>query len=94
MLDELGVAYRYREYREEPLTMAELREVLELLGKEPRELLRPKEAKALGIADDLPDAELLEAMAGQPTLVQRPIAILGGRAIIARPADTLSAFLA
>ncbi|MFT5733111.1 MAG: arsenate reductase, partial [Planctomycetota bacterium] len=48
MLDELGVPYRYREYRDEPLTAAELTRTLELLGLEPHELLRPRESKEAG----------------------------------------------
>lgn len=85
--------YRYREYRDEPLSEAELRDVFAKLGAAPRELLRAREAKSLEIGDDASDDELIAAMAKHPTLVQRPIAIDGDRAILARPADLLRDFI-
>lgn len=68
-------------------------DVLGRLGMEPKDLLRPKEAAAAGLSKDTPPEELLEAMAAEPTLVQRPIALLGERALLARPADLLTSFL-
>lgn len=85
--------FRYREYREEPLDEGELREILGRLGVGPRELLRPKEAKAQGIDGALSDDELIGRMAAHPTLVQRPIALLGDRALLARPETLLPEFL-
>ena len=93
MLEELDVPYRYREYLDEPLTEDELRNILGKLEMAPRELLRPREANTLEISDDLADDELIERMAAAPTLVQRPIALLGDRALLARPADELRAFV-
>ena len=93
MLDELGVSYRYREYRDEPLTVEELGRTLELLGLEPHELLRPREAKEAGLGPATGAQVLLEAMAKQPTLIQRPIFTNGERALLARPADALREFL-
>lgn len=89
----MGVPYTYREYREQPLSADELRDVLAMLNMGPRDLLRAKEAQAHGIGEDVDGDALLEAMANEPTLVQRPIAIQGGRAILARPADLLTEFL-
>ncbi|MFT6108286.1 MAG: arsenate reductase [Planctomycetota bacterium] len=94
MLDELGVPYRYREYRDEPLTAAELTRTLELLGLEPHELLRPRESKEAGFGPETGAQELLKAMVEQPTLIQRPIFTNGERALLARPADTLRGFVA
>ena len=93
MLEDLGVEYVYREYRDDPLTADELRDTLRLLGMAPRDLLRPKESRANGITEELDDDVLIEAMAAEPTLVQRPIAIQDGRALLARPADKLREFL-
>lgn len=73
--------------------MEELREVLGLLGVGPREILRARDAKKEGIDDALGDDELIERMAETPTLVQRPIAILGDRAVLARPETLLRDFL-
>ena len=93
MLDEMGVHYRYREYREEPLSLDELQATLRLLDMQPHELLRPKESAAAGLGADSDPHEILQAMTETPTLIQRPIMTNGERAILSRPADLLVAFL-
>ena len=93
MLDELGVPYRYREYRDEPLSVEELKATLGLLGLQPHELLRPRESAAAGLGAESGSTVLLEAMAQDPTLIQRPIMTNGTRAILSRPADLLVEFL-
>ncbi len=89
----MGVSYRYREYRDEPLSVDELKATLGLLGLEPHELLRPRESAAAGIGADTEGGLILEAMAKDPTLIQRPIMTNGTRAILSRPADLLVSFL-
>lgn len=93
MLEELGLAYTYREYRDEPLSAAEIRAVLERLGKSAGEMLRPKEGAAAGLSPADPEEVLVGAMAKEPTLLQRPIALMGERAFLARPADLLRGWL-
>jgi arsenate reductase len=90
LLDEKAIPYRYREYTREPLTEEEIREILRLLGIPARDLLRTKDPAyaELGLADQ-PDAELIRAMARHPTLVQRPIGRLPGKAVLGRPAERL-----
>ena len=85
--------FRYREYREDPLDADELRSVLSLLGVGPRDVLRPKEAKALGIGPEVDGDALVVRMAQSPTLLQRPIVVRGDRAIVARPETLLQSFL-
>lgn len=85
--------YRYREYREDPLDADELRSVLSLLGVGPRDVLRPKEAKALGIGPEVDGDALVARMVESPTLLQRPIVVRGDRAIVARPETLLRSFL-
>lgn len=94
MLNDRGVSYRYREYREEPLDAAEIRDVLALLELEAHELLRPKEAAAAELGSSTPADEIIAAMCEQPTLIQRPILTDGQRAVLARPADLMVPFLA
>lgn len=89
----MGLSYRYREYRDEPLSVNELKETLALLGLQPHELLRPKESAAAGLDSQTDGAAILEAMALDPTLVQRPILTNGKRAVLSRPADLLVPFL-
>jgi len=94
LLDDHGIEYHYREYREEPLDEAELREVFDLLGLEPAELLRKRDkANAeLGLTGNEPADELIRHMAEQPTLLQRPIGIRAGRAVVGRPIENLLAW--
>ena len=91
MLDEKGIPYRYREYTKEPLSEAEIREALRLLGVPPREVLRRNDAafRELELTGEEPDDVLVAAMARHPTLLQRPIGIAGGRAVVGRPPERL-----
>ena len=68
----------------------EIDTVLGMLGMEPRELMRKKEAeyKELGLADeDLSRQDLIAAMVEHPKLIERPVAISGGRAVLGRPTE-------
>lgn len=89
MLDEKGIEYRYREYTQDPLSEKEIRDVLRKLGLPAKDVLRMKEAREAGLTGEEPEAELIAAMARQPTLLQRPIGILGGRAVVGRPPERL-----
>ncbi len=91
MLDERGVEYRYREYKKEPLNEAELRQVLASLGVAARQVLRRHDRafKELALTGEEDDDTLLAHMAEHPTLLQRPIGVLGARAVIGRPVDRL-----
>ncbi len=90
MLDEKAIPYRYREYTREPLTESEIREVLRQLGIPARDLLRTKDPaySTLGLAGESDDV-LIRAMARHPTLVQRPIGRLPGKAVLGRPPERL-----
>jgi arsenate reductase (glutaredoxin) len=91
LLEERGIAYRYRDYAREPLSEDEIRSVLKRLGLQPRDVLRTRDAanRELGLTGDEPAAELIHAMARHPTLLQRPIGIAGDRAILGRPPEAL-----
>ena len=91
MLDEKGIEYRYRDYVREPLSEKEIRKVLRLLGVPARAVLRKQDAafKELGLTGEEPEERLIELMARHPTLLQRPIGVAGGRAIVGRPPEAL-----
>jgi arsenate reductase len=75
----------------EPLTEGEIREILRLLGLSARDLLRTKDPAyaTLGLAGEESDDVLIRAMAHHPTLVQRPIGRLPGKAVLGRPPERL-----
>lgn len=89
MLEDRGIEFTYREYRTQPLDRDELRSVLGKLGVGPREVLRGRDAKKLGLGGDETDDQLLDLMAEHPTLLQRPIGVLGTRAVVGRPPEAL-----
>lgn len=91
MLDDHGIGYRYREYTVEPLTRSELRRLFVALGKKPHELLRKNDRayKELGLSGDETSKQLIDHMATHPTLLQRPIGVLDGKAVVGRPVENL-----
>ena len=91
MLEAKGLAYRYREYTQEPLSASELTRLFELLGLPPRALLRRRDAafKSLGLTGDEADEVLIGHMAEHPTLLQRPIGVCGDKATVGRPVENL-----
>jgi arsenate reductase len=91
LLKARDVEYRYREYREEPLTEAEIRAVLKKLALSAGDVFRKRDRanKGLGLTGDEPEAHLIAMMAKHPTLLQRPIGVRGDRAVIGRPPERL-----
>ena len=90
MLEAEGVSYTYREYTKDPLSAAELREVLGKLGLSAHDVLRTRDANQLGLdVAAMSEDALIAAMAEHPTLLQRPIAVLGERAVLGRPHEAI-----
>lgn len=80
------------EYLKMPPDAAELGGILDLLGLEPRDLMRHKEPeyKALGLDDPaLSRDQLIQAMVANPKLIERPIVIADGKAAIGRPPEKI-----
>lgn len=89
ILAERGVEASYVRYLEQAPTRQQLVELMELLGiDDPRAMMRTGESVygALGLAQAGPD-ELLDAMVANPVLIERPIVVVDGRAVIARPPE-------
>ena len=95
-LKESGVDFDAVNYYTDPIPKSKLKELLQKMGMEPRDLLRTKEDiyKQLRLGErDIPDAELIDLMVMHPDLIQRPIVERGSRAILARPAERLKEIL-
>ena len=78
------------EYLKTPPTAEELKQILAMLGLEPRQLMRTKEAEYK--ENDLDDEslsrdQLIDAMVAHPKLIERPIVIKNGKAAIGRPPE-------
>jgi len=95
LLQERGVDFERINYIIEPPDLAQLKRLLRQLRVPARDLLRTREPeyRELGLAGDVSDAEILSAIVAHPSLLQRPIVVAGGRAVIARPPDKVLAIL-
>ncbi|TVQ84320.1 MAG: arsenate reductase (glutaredoxin) [Micavibrio sp.] len=94
LLEEAGAKPAVIEYLKNPPDAEELRALLKKLNISAAELVRRKEAKDLGIdPDTLPEAALLEQMAANPVLVERPIVVTGKGARICRPPEVVTEIL-
>lgn len=89
MLNEHNIEHTYREYTRDPLTADELRDMFAKLRLRPHEVLRKRDATKAGLSPNLSDDELIALMADNPRLLQRPIGIVGDRAVVGRPPEAL-----
>ena len=92
-----GISPNIALYLTSPFTADQLINLLAKLLMRPRQLLRTSEAqyKALQL-DDLnqTDSALIDAMIKHPQLIERPIVVIGDRAVIGRPPENILALLA
>ena len=92
LLDENGIEFEKVNYFIDELSAAKIAELLDKMGITPRELLRPKDPlfKEMGLKDsEHSDLELIQLMADNPGLIQRPIAEKGGKAVLGRPIERI-----
>jgi len=89
LLEAEGVTPTIVRYLDDTPSEAQLREVLALLGIEARGLMRAKEKlyKELGLAQVEDENALIKAMAENPKLIERPVVIKDGKAVIGRPPE-------
>ena len=90
LLQEQGQSPDIIEYLKTPPDAATLSELLDLLGLEPRDLMRRKEAEYKASGADKPDLgreELIALMVAHPKLIERPIVVSNGKAAIGRPPE-------
>ena len=91
LLAQRGISFVERHYLEDPLTRAELVSLRERIGRPAAEWVRSGEAEfaAAGLGASSRDAEILDAMAAHPILIERPILVRGARAVIGRPPENV-----
>lgn len=90
LLRARGIEPEIVEYLKTPPDVETLRTLLARLGLAPRELMRRREAayREKGLDDPaLDDEALIAAMAADPILIERPIAVCGERAALGRPPE-------
>jgi len=90
LLEERGKNPTIIEYLNNPPTAEKLNEILSLLKMSPRDLMRKKEDeyKELGLANsELIDEDLIDCMVKNPILIERPIVVVDGKAVLGRPPE-------
>ena len=84
------------EYLKQPLTVDQLKALHVMLGGPLLDMIRTSEAEYADLGLDAPgvtDNQLYEAIVRHPILLQRPIVVRDGRAVIGRPTENIAALL-
>lgn len=84
------------DYLAQPPDAATLNGLLRRLKLKPRQLLRSKETdyQELGLDDPgLSDEQLIDAMTRHPRLIERPIVVVGEKAVLGRPPEQVLTLL-
>jgi arsenate reductase len=89
LLDEHHMEAESVHYLDAPPTRADLERLMDLLGiEDPRLMMRTNEPVYAELAlDQRARGELLDAITRHPILLERPIFVVGNRAVIARPPE-------
>jgi arsenate reductase len=95
LLQERGMTPRIVDYLKTPASAAELKAIVAMLGIRPEQLVRKGEEiyKSRYAGKSLSDEQWIAAMVANPILIERPIVVLGRRAVIGRPPETVLALL-
>lgn len=95
LLEDAGAEIKVRRYLEDVPSLTELQTLQTALGITAINMMRTgeKRFKELGLSKTDDDATLLKAMAENPILIERPVGLSGGKAVIGRPPENLNALL-
>jgi arsenate reductase len=90
LLRDKGVEPEIVEYLKTPYTAAQLKRLLGQMKMPAGALVRRKEAAAIGIdPSKLSEDALIAAMVANPIIVERPIVVSGGKAVLGRPPEAV-----
>lgn len=92
LLRDQGFEPQIINYLDNPPTVEELKNILKQLNLSAYDILRRTEpvfVEAGMDVDELSEDEILEAITGCPSLLQRPIVVYKGKAALGRPAENI-----
>jgi len=92
LLEQQGQQAKVIEYLDTPPDAATLESILDMLGIEPRDLMRKHEKEYAEAGLDNPGlsrAALINAMIEYPRLIERPVVVKNGKATIGRPPERI-----
>jgi len=91
LLRERGVDVEVVEYLRHPPSPSELHKICTLLDVHPTELVRTGESQfrelGLSLDDDRTVEDWIDILVEYPRLIERPIVVLGGKAVVGRPPE-------
>lgn len=93
--EELDMDVTVRNYMKETVSKEELEGILTKLNYNASELIRTNETiwKSEYKGREISDSELIQAMIDHPKLIERPILIIGKRAIVGRPTEKIAPWI-
>ena len=91
LIKQQGFETEIINYVNNPPSKAELTHILKLLNKSPKEIIRQNEVlfKQNFENKDFNDEEWIDILVKNPILIERPIVLHHGKAVIARPAEKI-----
>lgn len=92
LLEERGINAEVVLYIEKDFSAGQIQTLLDKLGLKARDIMRTGEQayKDLSLANpELSETELVQALADNPRLIERPIVVKGDKAVIGRPIDNV-----
>jgi len=94
-VQDAGIEPKIIKYLDTKPNAEEIKDLLTKLGMKPIELVRVKEAiwKENYKGKELTDDEIINAMAENPKLIERPIVVKGDKAVLGRPTENIVEFL-
>jgi arsenate reductase len=95
LLEESGKEFEVIKYLDSPLSETALTSLIDMLDIAPMELVRKGEAiwKENYEGKELSDTDVVAAMSQHPKLIERPIVVLGKKAVIGRPLENIEKLL-
>jgi len=95
LVKEISSDIQIVDYMNITMSRGQLQDLLEQLDMKPDELLRKGESdyKAHVKGKDLSDEKIKDLMLLYPKLIERPIIVQNGKAIVARPPELVHSFL-
>lgn len=91
LIEDRGIEPEIVTYLTDTPSAEELTEIIGLLGVGARDIMRTGEAiyKELGLKDETSETALITAMVHHPILIERPIVVSNGKAVIGRPPEAV-----
>ncbi len=96
LLEQKAITPTVVKYLDTPPDAETLANILDMLGLEPRELMRKGEAQYTDLKLDnteLSREQLIQAMVEHPRLIERPIVVNGDKAALGRPPEQVLTIL-